>query len=175
MGRGRKLLQVGLNLATEKLVGFHFISKETVKNNILLVRKSRSGGMACPSIHTASLPGSTINGLLVSGAQTTKWSFRPSSQPWRKNLSRYDEPVVRYTLFFLTIFFHFILRFWYQVFTCSWVSPRDWAKSNLESTRHKGRIKKRGRAIEMGSCQLVPGTATKTWLQILNWSLIASP
>lgn len=31
----------------------------------------------------------------------------------------------------LTIFFHFILRFWYHVFTWSWVSPNDWAKSSL--------------------------------------------
>lgn len=31
----------------------------------------------------------------------------------------------------LTIFFHFILLFWYHVFTCSWLSPRDSARSIL--------------------------------------------
>lgn len=60
-----------------------------------------------------------------------------SSQPRRKDLSCHDRHMAGPTLFFLTIFFHFILRFWYQVFTCSWVSPRDWAKSNLEGRRHK--------------------------------------
>lgn len=32
----------------------------------------------------------------------------------------------------LTIFFHFILRFWYHVFTCNWLRPRDSARSILE-------------------------------------------
>ena len=32
----------------------------------------------------------------------------------------------------LTIFFHFILRFWYQVFTCNWLRPSDSARSILE-------------------------------------------
>lgn len=32
----------------------------------------------------------------------------------------------------LTIFFHFILRFWYHVLTCNWPAPRDSARSILE-------------------------------------------
>lgn len=31
----------------------------------------------------------------------------------------------------LTIFFHFILLFWYHVFTCSWLRPKDSARSIL--------------------------------------------
>lgn len=38
----------------------------------------------------------------------------------------------------LTIFFHFMRRFWYQVFTCSWLRPRDSARSILHGERRHG-------------------------------------
>lgn len=74
----------------------------------------------------------------------------------------------RLTLLFLTIFFHFILRFWYQVFTCSWVSPRDWAKSNLEGMRYRGRMRRKGKGRREGSCWLAPGTAATAWAPLVK-------
>lgn len=58
------------------------------------------------------------------GAHVRKCEIHPLSSASLKKISTPVE--VRFT-----IFFHFILLFWYQVFTCSWLRPRDSARSIL--------------------------------------------
>lgn len=136
-GEGSSLKRIAGGVKTSNWeacgLSFTYISKETVRKNLFVVGKSRSGGMAYP---TVLMPPSQPASQKILHSLELKPPNGSSCLPTcsrSKSCPHHAGHVLRLTLFFLTIFFHFILRFWYQVFTCSWVSPRDWARSNLEA------------------------------------------